>query len=122
MRSLILVGVKGKIYNLIPKANEFWRRLYFDDGGNFENSVCIATLVASTKKGIIKICTRKNLDALRLKDKLTKYILKDFKVKQGSYSNELIYFNNRGIIYNFNNYRVGKNDDFCTGKLVEISG
>lgn len=115
-----MVGVKGKVYNLIPKANEFWRRLYFDDGGNYENAVCIATLVASTKKGIIKLCTRKNLDALRLKDKLTKHILKDFKIKQGSYSNELIYYNNKGVIFNFNNYKVGTNEQFCEKELVKI--
>lgn len=113
-----MVGVKGKVYNLYPKRNEFWRRLYFDDGGNYENAVCVATLVVSTKKGIIKLCTRKNGDALKLKDKLTKYILKDFKVRQGSYSNEIIYYNNQGIIYNFNNYKVGKNEDFCESSLL----
>ena len=108
-----MVGVKGKVYNLYPKRNEFWRRLYFDDGGNYENAVCIATLVISTKQGIIKLCTRKNNDALRLRDKLIKHILKDFRVRQGSYSNEFVYYNDKGIIYNFNNYRVGKNEDFC---------
>lgn len=123
MRCLILgVSVKGKIYNLKPKVNEFWRRLYFDDGGNFEDSVCIATLVISTKKGIITLCTRKNGEALKLKDKLAKYILKDFKVRSGSYSNEIIYYNNKGIIYNFNDYRVGKNEDFCNKELLEITG
>lgn len=113
--------VRGKIYHLQPKVNEFWRRLYFDDGGNYENADCVATLVVSTKKGIITLCTRKNAEALKLKDKLAKYILKDFKVRSGSYSNELILYNNKGIIFNFNNYRVGTNDDFCSGTLIEVS-
>lgn len=96
-----------------PKGQEFWRRLYFDDGGNFENAVCTATLVVGTKNGIKKLCSRKNNDALRLKDKLTKYIIKDFKVRKGAYTNEFVYYNDKGIIFNFNNYRVGTNYDFC---------
>ena len=110
-------GVRGKIYHLQPKINEFWRRLYFDDGGNFENADCFASLVISTKAGIKTLCTKRNIEALRLKDKLVKHILKDFRVRGGSYSNELVLYNNKGIVFNFNNYRVGKNEDFCTNKI-----
>lgn len=108
-----MVGLRGKIYHLQPKGSEFWRRLYFDDGGNFEAAECIATLVIANKAGIKKLCIKKNTEALKLKDKLVKYILKDFKVRKGSYTNEFVLYNNSGTIYNFNNYKVGTNADFC---------
>ncbi len=108
-----MVSVRGKIYHLQPKGNEFWRRLYFDDGGNFEDAECIATLVIFTKEGIKKLCIKKNAEALRLKNKLAKHILRDFKIRCGTYTNEIVYYNNRGTIFNFNNYKVGTNAEFC---------
>lgn len=72
---------------------------------------------------MLRILSRKvDADAIRLRDKLVKYAFKDFQPKQGSYANELVYYNNRGIVYNFNDYKVGRNEDFCNKELVEICG
>lgn len=111
----------AKVYNL-PTNRGRWKRLYFVD----ECPICghtVASLQICTTNGYVKIVARKlDAEAIKLRDKLAKYELKDFKVREGSYSNELIYYNNKGIVFNFNNYRVGTNEDFCTKELLEING
>ena len=74
---------------------------------------------------MLKLLARKtNTEALRLRDKLIKFVVKkEFRTRQGSFSNEIIYYNNKGDIFNFNNYKVGKNADFCMKReLLEING
>ena len=64
---------------------------------------------------------RTGKDATKLRDS----ILENGKFwnnpKTGSYSNELILFNNRGIVFNFNNRRVGTNEDFIIAKDLTFS-
>lgn len=129
MRSLILEEVlychgdhPCKVWNLPTKRGR-WKRLYFLD----ECPICghtVASLQLCSDDGMLRILSRKqDEEAIRLRDKLVKYAIQEFKTKQGSFSNEIIYYNNKGIVYNFNNYRVGKNEDFCMKKeLLEING
>lgn len=49
--------------------------------------------------------------AVKVRDKTIKEI-KKFKGSNGSWQNQLIFYNNKGDIYNFNNQKVGKNEDF----------
>ena len=106
---------RARVYNL-PSKKGRWKRLYFLDECPFCGHT-IASLQECSNSGIIKILTRKvDKEAIRLRDKLTKYIKKDFKTKKGSFSNEIIFYNNRGNIFNFNNYRIGTNEDFIKVK------
>ena len=59
--------------------------------------------------------------AIRLRDSLIKKREIWDNPKSGSYSNELILFNNRGIIFNFNNRRVGTNEDFIFQNQINPS-
>lgn len=119
MRSLILEETlychgdrPCKVYHLPTKRGR-WKRLYFLDECPFCGHT-VASLQICTDSGLIKIVARRlDGEAIRLRDKLAKFVLRDFKTKHGSFSNELIFYNNRGIVYNFNDYRVGKNEDFC---------
>ena len=98
------------IYNL-PNNNCAWKRLYF------LNSCCvcgqsIAQIKICTKKGEIKTIGRyRGEKAVKLRDDVIKKI-KQFKASGGSWQNQLIFYNNKGDIYNFNNQKVGKNEDF----------
>ena len=103
---------KCKVYEL--PTHHFWKRLYFLD----ECESCgqtVAILKECTDLGQVKTLKRyTGKTAIRLRDSL---LLKHQiwgSPKTGSYSNELILFNNRGIVYNFNNRRVGTNEDFIT--------
>lgn len=129
MRSLVLDDTiyccladhKSKVYNL-PSKRGRWKRLYFLDECPFCRHT-VASLQECDQEGHIKILARKtDKDALQLRDKLTKFISKDFKPRQGSFSNEIIYYNNKGDIFNFNNYKVGVNEDFCKSELLEVNG
>ena len=114
---------RAKVYNL-PSKRGRWKKLYFLDECPFcGNSVC--ALWQCNDDGMLKLLARKtNTEALRLRDKLIKFVVKkEFRTRQGSFSNEIIYYNNKGDIFNFNNYKVGKNADFCMKReLLEING
>ena len=104
-----------KIYDL-PSDNCLWKRLYFLD----ECIVCrqsiafikICSYNGSTKT--IKRCSGEK--AVELRDKLSLKALKFYKVEKGTLENERCYYNNFGIIYNFNNKRIGTNAWFCPDK------
>lgn len=102
---------EAKIYNL-PAINCAWKRLYFLN----ECCVCgqcIGLIKICTKKGEIKIVGRyRGEKALKLRDKIIKQI-KKFKAANGTWNNQLIHYNNKGDIFNFNNQKVGTNEDFC---------
>lgn len=108
---------KAKVYNL-PSKRGRWKRLYFLDECPFCGHT-IANLVECNKEGVVKSLTRKtDKEALLLRSKLAKFICKGFKPRQGSFNNELILYNNKGIIFNFNNYKVGTNDDFIKANAI----
>ena len=112
---------KAKVYNLPTKRGR-WKRLFFLD----ECPWCghtVASLQLCSNDGLIRILSRKtDKEAIILRNKVAKYISKDFKEKKGSFNNEIILYNNRGDIFNFNNYKVGVNSDFCKKELIEING
>lgn len=103
---------KCKVYELPTRKN--WKRLYFLD----ECAVCgqpIASLQECGINGQIKILKRvSGKAAVKLRDTIALKKAYFDNLKTGSYSNELILFNNRGIVFNFNNRRVGVNEDFIT--------
>lgn len=111
----------AKAYNL-PSKRGRWKKLFFLD----ECPICgntVAILQECTKDGMLRILARKTgPEAIKLRNKLAKFASKDFKEKKGSFNNEIILYNNRGDIFNFNNYKVGVNSDFCKKELIEISG
>lgn len=101
-----------KVWNLPTKRGR-WKKLFFLD----ECPICghtVASLQLCNNDGMLRILLRKtDKEAIKLRDKLTKYAFKSFSTKKGTFSNQLIFYNNRGIIYNFNDYKVGENKDFC---------
>lgn len=106
---------KAKVYNL-PTRRGRWKRLYFLDECPFCGHT-VASLQECSQDGMLRVIARKtDNEAIKLRNKLAKYISKDFKPKQGTYNNELILYNNRGDIFNFNNYKVGTNAEFCMVK------
>lgn len=110
---------KAKVYNL-PSKKGRWKRLYFLDECPFCGHT-IASLQECSNDGTLKILARKtDKEAIILRDKLTRFAFKEFKPREGSFPNEIIYYNNRGIVYNFNDYKVGKNEDYCDKELIEI--
>ena len=129
LRTLILLDMvyccsgewRARVYNL-PSRRGRWKKLFFLD----ECPVCgntVAILQECTKDGMLRILARKtDVEALKLRNKLAKFASKDFKEKKGSFNNEIILYNNKGTIFNFNNYKVGTNEDFCSSELIEING
>lgn len=112
---------KAKVYNL-PSKRGRWKKLFFLDECPFCGHT-IASLQECSKDGMLKILARKtDKEALKLRNKLAKYASIDFKPREGSYSNEIMLYNNKGDIFNFNNYKVGTNEDFCKRELLEIKG
>lgn len=104
---------KARVYNLPTKRGR-WKKLFFLDECPFCGHT-VASLQLCTKDGMLRILSRKtDRDAIKLRDKISKYAFKDFKPRQGSYTNELILYNNNGDIFNFNNYKVGTNEDFIS--------
>lgn len=103
---------KCKVYEL--PTRHLWKRLYFLD----ECESCgetIALLKECNFLGRIKTLKRySGHTAVRLRDKLISKNLIWDNPKGGSFSNEIILYNNRGIIYNFNNRRIGLNEDFIS--------
>lgn len=110
---------KAKVYNLPTKRGR-WKRLFFLDECPFCHHT-VASLQECTKDGMLKVIARKtDKEAIILRDRLAKYEIKGFKPRMGTYNNERILYNDKGIIFNFNNYRVGKNEDFCNKALVGV--
>lgn len=110
---------RAKVYNLPSKKR--WKRLYFLDECPFCGHT-IASLQECDYDGSLRVIRKIDKEALKLRDRLAKYQRKDFKPREGSFNNELILYNNRGDIFNFNNYKVGRNEDFCNKELIEIKG
>lgn len=108
----------GKRYDL--PSIKLWRRLYFLD----ECPICgqtVASLQECSLDGTIRILKRvTGKKAIKLKEELTKKILYN-PVKVGSLVDERTFYNNRGIIYNFNNRKIGINEDFCSKELLVIN-
>lgn len=101
---------ESKVYNL-PAVNCAWKKLFFLNACCVCGQ-CIAQLKICTKKGEIKIIGRyRGEKALAIRDKIIKEI-KKYKAANGTWQNQLIHYNNKGDIYNFNNQKVGKNEDF----------
>ena len=112
---------KAKVYDL-PSKRGRWKKLFFLDECPFCGHT-IASLQECSQDGMLKVLARKtDKEAILLRNKLAKFFSQDFKEKKGSYNNEIIFYNNRGDIFNFNNYKVGKNEDFCMNKLLEMKG
>lgn len=101
----------AKVYELPTHAR--WKRLYFLDECPFCHNT-VASLQICDLKGNIKVLSRKtNKEAEKLRDKVLRHLEKRiFKPLTGSLENERLLFNNKGIVFNFNNRRVGKNEDF----------
>ncbi len=99
-----------KVYELPTK--KAWKRLYFLD----ECAICsqtIASLQECDKNGFVKILKRcSGQKALELRDKLSLKVLVFDNTKKGTLSGERIFYNNRGIIYNLNNRRIGTQEEF----------
>ncbi len=104
-------GIQPSIIYNLPAVNCIWKRYYFLN----ECTYCgqsIGILRIKSKSGRVKDIKRyRGLKAVQYRNKIIKqnYI---FKVPAGSLADERTYYNNRGIIYNFNNRKVGKNEDF----------
>lgn len=100
-----------KVYNLPFKGNKRWKRLYFLDECPFCGQT-VASLQECDNNGMLRILARRTgREAIKLRDKLTKFGL-IYNTQSGTLSNEIVLFNNRGIIYNLNNRRVGTNEEF----------
>ncbi len=102
-----------KIYDL-PVNFGTWKRLYFLD----ECAVCkqsIAIIKVCDEKGKIKTLKRcAGINAVKLRDKLSLKVPLFPNISKGSFDNERLFYNNSGIIYNFNNRRIGTNEEFCS--------
>lgn len=111
MHSLYCCGFeqKCKVYELPTK--KAWKRLYFLDRCGI-CAQCVASLVECNNDGKIHILKRyTGKKAIHLRDKLTNKVL-IFEHKTGSMSGEQTFYNDMGIIYNFNRRKVGTNQDF----------
>ena len=101
-----------KVYDL-PTNFGVWKKFYFID----ECAVCkrsVAVIQLCTEKGEIKTLKRcSGRKAVELRNKLTLKVLTFNNIAKGTLEDERRYYNNFGIIYNFNNKRIGTNEDFC---------
>ena len=99
-----------KVYELPTK--KAWKRLYFLDVCGL-CSQTVASLQECDKDGRIKVLKRcSGKKALELRDKLTLKVLIFDNTKKGTLSSERIYYNDKGIIYNLNNRRLGSQEEF----------
>jgi len=93
-----------------------WKRLYFLD----TCALCkqtIAVIWECSMDGTLKLITRKTgKKAISLRDKILAKKFREFKVQTGTINNERVLYNNRGIIFNFNNRKIGSQEKFlhCT--------
>lgn len=99
-----------KVYNLPSK--KLWKRLFFLD----RCALCSQTIAAiweCSMDGTLKLITRKTGEkAINLRNKIISKKMKEFTVLSGTFSNEIVYYNNRGNIYNFNNRKVASQEKF----------
>jgi len=107
-----------KIYDL-PNSHGLWKKLYFlDECIRCKQSIAIIKICDN--KGIIKTIKRcSGQKAIELRDKLSLKRLTFSNIEKGTLDNSRRYYNNSGIIYNFNNKRVGTNEEFCK-KVKEL--
>lgn len=104
----------AKVYNLPYGHSKRWRRLYFLDECPFCGKT-VASLQECDNEGMIRIISRKvGKEAIKLRDRVTKISQLKFKTQSGTFEKERVLFNNRGIIFNFNNRKVGTNEEFLT--------
>ena len=74
---------------------------------------CVAQIVKIVN-GVSKVIVRKRgLQAIQLLQRYLKMPIEYGIDKGGTYANSLIYYNNRGQVYDFNHRRIGSNEDFC---------
>jgi len=93
-------------------SKKLWKRLYFLDSCAF-CSQTVAAIWECSIDGTLKLITRKTgQKAIKLRDKIISKKMKDFKVLNGTFSNEIVYYNNRGNIYNFNNRKIAPQEKF----------
>lgn len=80
---------------------------------------CIAQIVKIVNNKPKVVVRKKNEQAVLL---LQRYLIVNptEDVKNGTFANSLIYYNNRGEIFDFNNQKVGTNDDFVENKGLLI--
>ena len=74
---------------------------------------CVAQIVKFVRGKHRVVVRKKNKQALQL---LQRYFNSPIEYKElgGTYANSLIYYNNRGTIFDFNNCKVGENEDFVS--------
>lgn len=72
---------------------------------------CVAQIVKITNHKPKVVVRKKNKQAIQL---LQRYLTVTFKgdIPKGTYANSLIYYNNRGNVFDFNNQKIGTNADF----------
>lgn len=78
---------------------------------------CVAQIVKIVNGHAKVIKYKRNEQAVQL---LRRYLKEEiqYKLLGGTYANSLIYYNNRGNIFDFNNQKVGTNEDFCGHKHI----
>ncbi len=99
-----------KVYEMPSK--KVWKRLYFLDACAFCGQT-VAVIWECSLDGTLNLITRKTgKKAVNLRDKIISKKIEMFQVLSGTASNEKIYYNNRGVIYNFNNRRIASQAKF----------
>ena len=75
------------------------------------NSIAQVVKIVDGKSKVI--VRKRGQQALQLLQRYLKLPIEYSNIDSGTYANSLIYFNNRGQIYDFNYRKIGKNEDFC---------
>ncbi len=95
-------------------TKKFWKRLYFLD----TCAICgqpVAAIWECSIDGTLSLIVRKSgKKAEVLRDKILSKKINDFEIMRGAASNEKIYYNNRGVIYNFNNRKIATQEKFLS--------
>lgn len=99
-----------KVYEM--PSRKAWKRLYFLNSC----AICgksIATIWECSMDGTLRLVVRKSgVRAVELMNKIVSKKIKEFRVAVGSANNEMVYYNNKGVVYNFNNRRISSQDKF----------
>lgn len=103
-----------KIYNLPSLHGGRKVLLFLDECAICKRSIAIIQINNNGTIKTIKRCSGNK--AVQLRDKLSLKILKFNNIKIGTLDNERRYYNNFGVIYNFNNKRIATNEEFCAKK------
>lgn len=100
----------------LPSKGKLWRRLYFLDG----------CFICKRPIGLIVECDRSYYTTVSVRKSGKKAVnllnltVKNFDIKElpknGTYANENLYYNNKGVIYNFNNRRISNQEEFLKRK------